>query len=679
MRKCKKGIAALLTFAMTFSLAMGNMAWAEAEETDILAEGDSKNVHWVLSEDGYLEITGTGDWERIEAEDTEVDILDEPIAPQAPWYEYAFAVKSAKVTLTGATDLSGMFAGCEAMASVDLNGLETKNVTDMSYMFSGCTALTSLDISKFATDKVVNMRWMFYNCGKLTALDVSKFNTANVTDMSNMFHNCLKVLVLNVSKFNTKNVTDMSGMFENCEKVAALDVSKFDTGSVTNMEGMFRGCKEVKALNVRDFDMAKVTNVKDMFWGCEKVTSLDVSKFDTSAVLDMDGMFYGCAQLKTVDVSKFDTTQVEDMSFMFNECRSLTSVDVSHFDTGNVTTMCSMFFGCEKLSEINVANFNTENVTDISYMFKGCKSLKEVNVTNFDTRQVEEISEMFYDCDSLKVLDLGSFDLESLLRHSVTIRIFNMVPEEVTTPYNFKSFYDITLNGSYTDEEGNYYLEMPWSKEAGTKLTLAFDGKSKDVEWRIDKETGHLEIGGTGDYYDNTWIYYKKYIKSAKVTTTEMTEIDNMFLNCTELETVDFSEFDAKNVITGFHCFEGCEKLSTILTPCNLKTYISLPGIDWLDEDGEEHFQLPENLSSSITIQREIEDIEPEPEYVMGDADGDGEIRVKDALAILLYLADKNPENFIEEAADCDGNPGIGVSDALAILMHLADKKKLGE
>lgn len=57
-----------------------------------------------------------------------------------------------------------------------------------------------------------------------------------------------------------------------------------------------------------------------------------------------------------------------------------------------------------------------------------------------------------------------------------------------------------------------------------------------------------------------------------------------------------------------------------------------------------------------------------------GDADGNLEITVNDALTILMWLADKEPKNFDAMAAECDGKERVTVSDALQILMFLAEK-----
>jgi len=87
----------------------------------------------------------------------------------------------------------------------------------MDSMFAGCNALTSLDVSKFDTSNVTSMYGMFSDCNALTSLDVSKFDTSKVTYMSWMFDGCTALITITASeKFVTDNVTASGGMFANC-------------------------------------------------------------------------------------------------------------------------------------------------------------------------------------------------------------------------------------------------------------------------------------------------------------------------------------------------------------------------------------------------------------------------------------------------------------------------------
>ena len=80
---------------------------------------------------------------------------------------------------------------CDYRALKQIEGLEylnTSEVKDMCGMFCGCSALTSLDLQHFNTQNVTDMNSMFFGCAALTSINLKNFNTQNVTDISWMFH-----------------------------------------------------------------------------------------------------------------------------------------------------------------------------------------------------------------------------------------------------------------------------------------------------------------------------------------------------------------------------------------------------------------------------------------------------------------------------------------------------------
>lgn len=137
-------------------------------------------------------------------------------------------------------DCSSMFDGLSTITAIDFNDcVNTANVTDMSFMFATCQALTSLDLSNFNTSKVTTMASMFDGCTKLTSLNVSNFNTEKVTDMSYMFNNGSALASLDLSSFNTAKVTTMAYMFCYCSNIAELKLINFDFRNVIDFDYMF--------------------------------------------------------------------------------------------------------------------------------------------------------------------------------------------------------------------------------------------------------------------------------------------------------------------------------------------------------------------------------------------------------------------------------------------------------
>ncbi|MBD5528072.1 MAG: BspA family leucine-rich repeat surface protein [Lachnospiraceae bacterium] len=362
---------------------------------------ESGSITWVIDASGKLTVNGTGD-------------LSGHASYNFAWRPYSSQITSAEINVTGMTDASSLFSGCNNMTSIDMRDFDTSNVVNMGEMFEGCGSLTSLDISNFDTSNVRNMRYMFSGCSSLTSLDVSNFNTINVNDMESMFLDCSGLMSLNVSGFDTGNVTNMMNMFRNCASLTSLNIDTFNTGKVTDMSWMFSGCKSLENLSVSGLDTHSVYFMHSMFQDCDSLLSVDVRGFDTSNVWFMDDMFRGCSNLTSLDISNFDTSNVTSMTRMFSGCSSLTSLDVSNFDTRNVTNMGEMFLDCSSLMDLDASGFDTSRVTSMGLMFHECSSLMSLDVGGFDTANVTNMNAMFAGCSSLTNLDVGGFDTSNV-------------------------------------------------------------------------------------------------------------------------------------------------------------------------------------------------------------------------------------------------------------------------
>ena len=169
----------------------------------------------------------------------------------------------------------------------NLKYLDTSEVKDMTGMFARCTSLTSIDLSNFNTAKVTCFAGMFENCSNLKSLDVSKFNTANATGVWG-------------------NLGGMMGMFRNCSSLTTLDLSNFNTSKVESMGMMFQGCSNLESVNLSSFNTSKVNYFAGMFMDCPKLTELDLSNFDFSQIEGNDdsssSMMKNCTGLKKLTI-----------------------------------------------------------------------------------------------------------------------------------------------------------------------------------------------------------------------------------------------------------------------------------------------------------------------------------------------------------------------------------------
>ena len=207
-------------------------------------------------------------------------------------------------------------------------GFRDETHTTCSNWFNGCTNLTSIEgFENLNTSKVTDMSGMFAQCSNLETLDLSHFNTENVGNMSNMFNGCTKLHDLNISSFNTENVTNMYGMFEGCSGLNTLDLSHFNTRYVRKdgMNYMFNGCSSLSSLDVSNFTTNKTSMQLDgLFKGCSSLQTLDLSSFSTGGASSVTDMFDGCSALRTIYVSDlFKFNNSVSSSNMFRNCDNL--------------------------------------------------------------------------------------------------------------------------------------------------------------------------------------------------------------------------------------------------------------------------------------------------------------------------------------------------------------------
>ena len=67
---------------------------------------------------------------------------------------------------------------------------------------------------------------------------------------------------------------------------------------------------------------------------------------------------------------------------------------------------------------------------------------------------------------------------------------------------------------------------------------------------------------------------------------------------------------------------------------------------------------------------------EPLPRFIRGDANGDGTVNIADVTCIQQVLAELDPEQYDEKAADYDGDGVVTIHDATAIQYMIADMEE---
>ena len=452
------------------------------------------------------------------------------------------------------TDCGTWFRWFEALTTIEhLDYLNTSEVDDMLLMFSNCTSLETLDLSSFNTEKVTNMLAMFEGSTSLRTIKLPKgFIGSNVTDLNGMFRGCASLTELDLSGSNSENVKDMKEMFYGCKALSKLVLTDFKTGQVTTMENMFCICSTLETLDVSSFNTENVTTMIGMFNNCSSLRSLDLPGFNTANVTDMGSMFKKCSSLRSLELSSFDTRKVTDMQSMFEGCTNLESIDLSSFDTENMISMTGMFFSCTKLETLDLSSFATPKMESMPNAFDQCENLKTIYVSSaFTTDKVTVDFSVFDGCVNLPNFNPAKIDKE--MAHTgaggyLTAATASWVRWDAPTG-------TLSFHRGATKPVGENILDLGygnypnWNTHAAEIKKVVFKAGFRD------------ETHSTCSNWFNGCTNLTSIEGIENLNTSNVTNMNEMFGQCSNLETLDLSHFNTEKVGNMSNMFNGCTKL----------------------------------------------------------------------------------------------------------------------
>lgn len=420
------------------------------------------------------------------------------------------------------------FLWFEALTTIEhLDYLNTSEVEYMNSMFTKCTSLETLDLSSFNTEKVTNMSEMFVGSTNLRTINLPKgFIGSNVTDLNGMFRGCASLTELDLSGSNAEKVKDMCKMFYDCFALSNLNLSGFKTGSLTDMRYLFSSCQSLESLDLSGFNTENVTSMESMFSQCSSLRSLDLSSFNTSKVIDMHLMFYKCTNLESIDLSSFDTENLQRMARMFYSCTKLAMLDLSSFATPNMTSMLSAFQYCKNLKTIYVTSaFTTDKVTEGPYAFAGC-----VNLPNYNP-----------DKTGVEMAHTGEGGY-------LTAATASWVRWDAPTG-------TLSFHRSATKPEGVNILAL------GTGTSPNWDTHAAEIKKVVFKAGFRDETHWTCSKWFSGCTNLTSIEGIENLNTSNVKYMNEMFGQCSNLETLDLSHFNTENVVNMSNMFNGCTKL----------------------------------------------------------------------------------------------------------------------
>ena len=477
----------------------------------------------------------------------------------------------------------GWFWLFEALTTIEhLDYLNTSEVDDMRSMFSSCTSLETLDLSSFNTEKVTNMVTMFENSKHLRSLKLPKgFIGSSVTNLNAMFRDCESLTELDLSGSNSENVKDMKEMFSGCRALSKLDLTSFKTGQVTTMENMFCDCSTLETLDVSSFNTENVTTMLGMFNNCSSLRSLNLPGFNTANVTQMSSMFIKCSSLRSLDLSSFNTRKVTRMQNMFEGCTNLESIDLSSFDTENMRSMTGMFFSCTKLETLDLSSFATPKMVTMESAFENCENLKTIYVTSaFTTDKVNLGSSAFDGCVNLPNFNPAKTGEE--MAHTgvggyLTAATASWVRWDAPTG-------TLSFHRGATKPEGDniyglqYGDRQDWNDHAAEIKKVVFKAGFRDEtltrcsKWfsgcmNLTSIEGIENLNTSNVKYMNEMFGQCSNLETLDLShfnTEKVENMSNMFNGCTKLHDLNISSFNTENVTNMYGMFYGCSSLETL-------------------------------------------------------------------------------------------------------------------
>lgn len=467
------------------------------------------------------------------------------------------------------------FLWFEALTTIEhLDYLNTSEVEYMNSMFTKCTGLETLDLSSFNTEKVKNMYAMFDGATNLRSIKLPKgFIGSSVTDLNGMFRGCASLTELDLSGSNAEKVKNMGSMFYGCVALSNLNLSGFKTGSLTDMQYLFSSCQSLESLDLSGFNTENVTSMVSMFSQCSSLRSLDLSSFNTSKVIGVNLMFYNCTNLESIDLSSFETENLQQMPHMFYSCTKLETLDLSSFATPNMTSMLSAFQNCKNLKTIYVTSaFTTDKVTEGPYAFAGC-----VNLPNFNP-----------DKTGVEMAHTGEGGY-------LTAATASWVRWDAPTG-------TLSFHRSATKPAGDNILDLGygnypnWDTHAAEIKKVVFKAGFRDEthtrcsKWfsgctNLTSIEGIENLNTSNVKYMNEMFGQCSNLETLDLShfnTEKVGNMSNMFNGCTKLRDLNISSFNTENVTNMYGMFYGCSSLETLdLSHFNTR-YVRKDGMNYM-------------------------------------------------------------------------------------------------
>ena len=415
---------------------------------------------------------------------------------------------------------------------VDMSGVDFSKTTSLGDMFSN-SQIQTLIMQGADLSKVTDLESMFSGCTALTKVDFTKANLSSLTSIWN--------------EFKAKKISDRVYESNNLESV---NFSGANLSGLTTLEGAFAYNIKLTDVNFSGAILSKVEGMGAMFRSCTKLVSADFSEAKLPELISMASTDQGQALPNWGD-GTYDVG-------MFDGCYALTDVSFADAEFGKLKDMANLFHNCVAMETFSFSevfsNCNLSTVTDIHHMFyynidpkyveedpSLATHLKSVDLSGMQFTSVEYVGGLFHGCSALETADFTGADLSGVTDTGTGMFLGCDSVEEVILK-------DAKLGPAICSE---LLVGVGESFE-----TLDFSGAD------FEKVTDMARMFAGADGVPNTTLKSISF-KGAK-NLNNVTNMFQMFLHCTELVSVDFTDCNLSKVTNIAAMFQGCTSLKEV-------------------------------------------------------------------------------------------------------------------
>ena len=408
--------------------------------------------------------------------------------------------------------------------------------------------------------------------------------------------------------------------FYNCHYLASVTISN----SVTNIGNCVFAESGLTSVDIPN----SVTSIgSNAFLNCSGLLSVTIPNSVTSIGKNA---FCRCSGLRSVTIPN-SVTSIGESAFM--ECTSLCSMTIPN----SLTSIdCYTFASCSGLNSLTIPSSVTR-IGEGAFCYTGLSSIiaeSEIPPTLFFNEEYENIY-MFEGVDKSTCILYVPIGSKSAYENDWGWNGFQNIVELGEEPNTDISVLDNAIYVEQTDGRIGGTMDIPVKLKnsypvRGFQFNLELPEGTTINGWELS--TSRMPEGATL----SDMIATKKIDGNKIQVACSLNYGDATFTgNDGEIATV--------NVTFSEGMEEGTYPI--YLTACDLTT------AGGIDED-----------LSDVTSTLVLED------YIVGDANGDGKIRIGDATTILNYIVGTASDNFNEKAADANGDGKIRIGDATTIL-----------